>query len=821
MKGLQLQSKYSLTLLALVIGVVLSVSSVLLYQFDDAIGDYQEANASTLKRAQIKQLQHQGLTLTGILAQSLINPLYELDMEGIGQLLQTANSQPDVIRTLVFDEKGRIVHDGEETLPRFGQLMSEPLAFQALQSQAPLTHLEADRLSIAAPISLEKNQLLGGIYIDLSLSQMLKVVRDSKSRLELISRTHIDRNLNSIWMLLLLLGAASILAGLLIAYRLSRPIGRLEKLAQRIGSRDYSAVSHIDRNDEIGSLARTLEKMGQHLQSTTISKEYMDEILHSMRDLLLVTDLSGRITRINRAFSQLSGYTSQQAISQSIGQIIPYSLDKHSSWAEYLEEPHEVSAHECTLQASDGKQVPILLSASMLDPNTGHQGMVLVAQDLTEYRVAQQQIHHLAYYDLVTGLPNRALFIDRLRQAIRSARREQNRMALFFLDLDRFKNINDTLGHEIGDQMLEAVAARLQSHKREEDTIARFGGDEFTLIIPRIEQTDDLITQAERITSLFQQPFNIGGLELFSGTSIGISLYPDDASDAETLIRNADTAMYRSKERRSNGFEFYTDDMNTLATEFMNIEHGLRRALENQAFELRYQPQVNIKTGKLKSVEALLRWRRSEHEILKPDLFLHVLEETGLVIPVGEWVLRQACRQLKAWQQLGVRIERVAVNISPRQFVSPNLAETVSAILKEYQLPASSLELEITESGLMEDMEHTIELLGQLADMGVKLAIDDFGTGYSSLEHLRNFPVQTLKIDRSFIHGMETEQNRAAIVQAIISLANILDLKVVAEGVETKQQQALLEEFGCRIVQGYLYSLPLMAEEIPGVTQHD
>ncbi|MBA1333532.1 signal peptide protein, partial [Candidatus Endoriftia persephone str. Guaymas] len=214
MKGLQLQSKYSLTLLALVIGVVLSVSSVLLYQFDDAIGDYQEANASTLKRAQIKQLQHQGLTLTGILAQSLINPLYELDMEGIGQLLQTANSQPDVIRTLVFDEKGRIVHDGEETLPRFGQLMSEPLAFQALQSQAPLTHLEADRLSIAAPISLEKNQLLGGIYIDLSLSQMLKVVRDSKSRLELISRTHIDRNLNSIWMLLLLLGAASILAGL-------------------------------------------------------------------------------------------------------------------------------------------------------------------------------------------------------------------------------------------------------------------------------------------------------------------------------------------------------------------------------------------------------------------------------------------------------------------------------------------------------------------------------------------------------------------------------------------------------------------------------
>lgn len=428
--------------------------------------------------------------------------------------------------------------------------------------------------------------------------------------------------------------------------------------------------------------------------------------------------------------------------------------------------------------------------------------------------LAAVEIEHLAYHDALTGLPNRPLFMDRLIVALAQSNRAHQKLAVFFLDLDRFKDINDSLGHTMGDTLLKAVADRVRHCVREGDTVARFGGDEFTLLIPKIENVEDAAKIAQKISETLKIPFVVFDRELFVTTSIGVSIFPADGADPETLVRNADTAMYRAKEQGRDNYQLYAADMNARALERLGLENQLRKALTQEELVLHYQPQVHAQSGAIVGVEALVRWQHPERGLLSPAHFIQVAEMSGLIVPIGEWILRTACRQLKTWQRKIDDEFTVAVNLSARQFQSPDLVDTIRSAIHESGIAASSLEVEITESNAMQNAENTMYTLRELKGLGVRISMDDFGTGYSSLNYLKRFPIDTLKLDQSFVKDVATDESDAAIVSAVIQMAHSLKINVVAEGVETQQQLDFLRTQQCDMIQGYLFSRPLPAEQI-------
>jgi diguanylate cyclase (GGDEF)-like protein len=424
---------------------------------------------------------------------------------------------------------------------------------------------------------------------------------------------------------------------------------------------------------------------------------------------------------------------------------------------------------------------------------------------------AEEVIQHQAHFDLLTDLPNRMMFQDRLTLALAHANRHRKMLAVLFVDLDRFKTIVDTLGHAMGDRLLRAVAERLSSCLEEGDTLARLGGDEFVVLLPEISRADKAVKLAHKILEVLKPSFSFSGHELHITTSIGISLYPYDGEDADTLLKNADTALYRAKEQGRNNYQLYTPAMNARAFERLALENSLRKALERKEFMVHYQPQVDLRTRAIVGTEALLRWQHPDLGVVYPSEFIPIAEETGLIVPLGEWVLRTACAQAKAWQKAGLPPVSVAVNLSARQFQQHDLVDTVSRTLKETGLDPRWLEIEITESIAMQNADYTIVILRDLKDMGMQIAMDDFGTGYSSLSYLKKFPIDSLKIDQSFVRDIPTDANDAAIANAIIVLAHSLKLKVIAEGVETPEQEAFLREHQCDRFQGFLFSNPVNA----------
>jgi diguanylate cyclase (GGDEF)-like protein len=451
--------------------------------------------------------------------------------------------------------------------------------------------------------------------------------------------------------------------------------------------------------------------------------------------------------------------------------------------------------------------------------------VLAIIRDISDRKSAEKKVIQLAYYDNLTGLPNRVLLRDRLEQAQLRARRNNKQVAIMFLDLDRFKNINDTLGHNIGDLLLQSVAERLKKSLRKTDcitrekkghmktTVARIGGDEFTILLTDISNIHHVIMIANRLLNNMKRPFILGTHEVFITASIGIAIYPTDSEDADTLMKYADISMYHAKDLGRNNVQFYTESMNTAAIERFNMENQLRKALSNNEFILHYQPQVNVQKGIITGVEALIRWEHPKEGLLYPDAFITIAEETALIVPIGEWVLHAACSQMHAWIARGLPFERVGINISNIQFRQNNFLEMISHALEKTGLNPYNLELELTESCVMEHVEKNVSVLRELRDMGVCITIDDFGTGYSSLSYLKRLPINCLKIDRSFTKDIAHEPDSKSIVKAIIAMAHNLDLRVIAEGVETEQQCLLLQEYGCDRMQGYYFSKALPGEE--------
>jgi diguanylate cyclase (GGDEF)-like protein len=457
--------------------------------------------------------------------------------------------------------------------------------------------------------------------------------------------------------------------------------------------------------------------------------------------------------------------------------------------------------------------VPVEVSWKVQD-RSGVRTLIAVARDVSERLHAQQSLAHLENYDSLTGLPNRALFYQTLHEAIEGARGGQCGIVVLFIALDRFKFLNDSLGAALGDELLRQFSNRLVECARLRDTVGRLGGDQFALILTMTRGQQDAVDIANEVREALRAPFDLHGQQAALTASIGIAMYPDDAADPESLIRNAETAMGRAKQAGRDGCRFYTAGMNVQVLERLDLELALRRALDGDEFLLHFQPKMNVVTGAVSGLEALLRWQRPGHGLVQPGVFIPVMEETGMIVRVGAWVIDAACRQIAAWSAAGMADMRVAVNVSSRQFAEGDLEGEIRAALERHQVDARLLELELTESALMTNTEHTIAVLGRLKQLGIRIAIDDFGTGYSSLAYLKRFPIDKLKIDIAFVREVTTNPDDAAIALAIISMAHSMHMEVIAEGVESPEQLAYLGQHHCDEIQGFHFSRPLPADEV-------
>ena len=549
-------------------------------------------------------------------------------------------------------------------------------------------------------------------------------------------------------------------------------------------------------------------------------KERASVTLNSIGDAVISTDILGNVTYLNVVAEKMTGWTCQEALGKPLGEVF-HIIDGDTR--EPAQNPMEIAVQtdrpvaltaNCILIRHDGSESPIEDSAAPIHNRSGLvTGAVIVFHDVTVSRAMTQEISHLAQHDILTDLPNRLLLKDRINRAIVAARGNDTKIAVMYLDLDGFKDINDSLGHAVGDNVLQSVAKCLVSCVRSSDTVSRLGGDEFVVLLSGIKQPSDAGIAARKILAAVtaSHTFDLHDLQLVA--SIGLSTFPEDGQDAEILLKNADTAMYECKKRGPNNYQFFDKDMNARTIERQTIEADLRGALKRQEFVLHYQPKINLQTGRITGAEALIRWLHPDRGLVSPLQFIPAAEESGLILPIGQWVLRKACRQAQGWIDAGLRAIPIAVNVSSLEFRSEGFLEGLRAILKDTRLDPHYLELELTESVLMQHAESSVSVLRTLKSIGVRLAVDDFGTGYSSLSYLKRFPIDSLKIDQSFVHDITTDTNDAPIVSAVISMARSLRQCVIAEGVETEEQVTFLQARGCDEGQGYYFSKPVVAHQ--------
>jgi len=585
------------------------------------------------------------------------------------------------------------------------------------------------------------------------------------------------------------------------------------------GAQDYLLSNHLDSY----SLPRALRNAIERKKIETdlfIERDRAQVTLNSIGDAVLTTDIDGRITFLNIVAERLTGWGREEATGKPLAEVFEIvdgdtGKPAQDPMARAIKENRTVGLTEnCILIRRDGEQAAIEDSTAPIHDQSGQIiGAVIVFHDVSEARSISNQIEYRAQHDLLTDLPNRALLNDRIAQAVSLAQRENRSLAVMFIDLDQFKHINDSLGHAIGDQLLQSISKRLVSSVRASDTVSRYGGDEFVVLLAEVAHAEDAATSAEKLLQVLEAPHSVSAHNIHISASIGISVFPGDGESAEMLIRNADLAMYHAKEEGRNKFQFFRPEMNRKAVERLDIEIGLRNALKRNEFVLEYQPKVNLRTGLITGAEALIRWQHPLRGLIYPADFVPIAEESGLIVPIGHWVLAEACRQARIWRDEGMSGLTMAVNVSAVEFRDKEFISHLQAILAETGADPQYLELELTESVLMKDVAISLTILHKLKAMNLCLAVDDFGTGYSSLSYLRQFPISGLKIDQSFVREISDGAKERSIVNAIIAMGESLKCLVIAEGIETEEQRAYLRDRECPMGQGYLLGRPGSAEK--------
>jgi diguanylate cyclase (GGDEF)-like protein/PAS domain S-box-containing protein len=593
----------------------------------------------------------------------------------------------------------------------------------------------------------------------------------------------------------------------------------IAKLAVQHGAQDYLLKTKFDGDAFPKALASMVERAA-NAEALFEEKERAQVTLNSIGDGVMSIDIWAHVTYLNTVAETLTGWTRQEAAGRPLAEVF-HVIDSVSR--QPVQNPMLLAIRQnktvgltpnCVLVRRDGFEAAIEDSAAPIHDRRGHvTGAVMVFHDVSAARALSARMSYLAQHDSLTDLPNRILLKDRLTQSMSLAQRHRQKLAVLYLDVDRFKHINDSLGHAIGDRVLQSVAQRLLVSVRSSDTVSRHGGDEFVILLADAVHAEDAIVSVDKILLALAAPHLIEQHDLSITASIGIAIYPDDGTDAETLMKHADFAMLHAKDSGRNNYQFFKPEMNVRALERQSLETGLRQALEQQQFVLHYQPKINLETGAIVGAEALIRWRHPQRGLVAPGHFIRVAEECGFIVPISRWVLRESCRQARTWQDAGLPPVRIAVNASAGELRSKDFVAGVRAILAETHLDPRCLEVEFTEAFLMHDTKSSVAVLQGLKELGVQLVLDDFGTGYSSLSYLKRFPIDTLKIDQSFVRDLTTDADDASIVRAVIGMGESLRMLVVAEGVETREQLAFLREHACPEGQGFYFSHPVVAGE--------
>lgn len=781
--------KYLLTALILALGIICIVSLALYRNYTDL----SSALVAT------------GLGQSEAAIQARVLTDYSQDLADIERLID---------RPIANDESAlreKILSERLEKNTALQSLYFEPLVvdFDSGAIHPPTTPVWGkEKLTLRADV-IYAREYFGQLVAVFSLGDSLAEQGQLSSELAAIEQQYRARG--ALWVaattFVMLLGSA--LLAWLTASRLVRPISQLTEQARKVTDGDYGERLPETRGDEIGEMAAAFNSMRDQLRQTTISRDYIDSVLASMNDAVIVTGPDGAISRINAATEALLGFNERELLGLPVQHIV--AEDKLRNFLDTELGPQPT---ESTFVAKSGERIPVSWTGSVIESdNPLFAGTIYTAHNIRDRKRAEQRIRYLARIDALTKVPNRMQFQHLLQRGLARARREGHQIALLYLDIDQFKDINDTFGHLAGDAALETLTQRLGRELPEEAVIGRLAGDEFAVILDDIPVTDGaaaaVARQAKQVLNQIELPFEVQGHEVFMTASIGIAFYPEDAGNVIDLIRNADAALYSAKKGGGNRYDLYTPSMNEAAVERLMLKSKLRRSFERDELLLHYQPKYSLSDGKVIGAEALVRWELPERGLIMPAEFIPLAEETNLIVEIGEWVLDRVCADYREWQKTIPDPGRIAINLSLKQLKQRNFAKKMARTLKRHGISPTSLEFEITETTLMEDPVKTIKILDELYAMGLHLAIDDFGTGYSSLSALQQFPLNTLKIDRSFVRDAAIDTDDATIVETIIDMGRSLKMDVVAEGVETEEQLAFLQTLHCNYVQGLLFGEPM------------
>ena len=782
-----LKTKY--LLLALAVGAVLSLvlGGLAFYEHRVDAADVNQLTYATVAQKLEADLETRASSLSEITGTSLASALTTGNKTALASIAQRLLDERDIERVEVLDAHGAVLFvGGDPTLLQTGDWF----VFQST------IHSNL----VSAPV-----QRVGSLQIWMSRAEMQETLASIRKQLESQQGMQIKRMrglVAGITLPLLLLG---LLGAWFIARQLAGPISALVKSADRIGEGDYTRPLAVVRHDELGDLQFALERMRQKLNETTITKNYLNTVLNSLSDAVLVTTPDGVVKSCNEATQRLLGYQESELLDKP---LVSFIDDAHRSAFDLTNSAPE--ARETVLRTASGQTIPVSMASSAItteDPQ--FQGNIYVARNITERKRAERRIRYLARYDTLTKMPNRMQFQHLLQQSIARARRNQRSLALLYLDLDRFKEVNDTFGHAAGDRTLEILSERLTRSLSKDTVIGRLAGDEFAMFVddlpPDVDNRAAIGSLARTLLDEISRTFYVNQQEVYLTASVGVAICPYDAENVIDLIRNADAAMYHSKQNGGNTFAFYVPEMNAAAVERLMLKSKLRRALERDELVILYQSKVDLRDGRVVGAEALLRWRLPGHGDIPPSQFIPLAEETSLILDIGEWVLNRVCSDYREWQKTVPEPGRIAINLSLRQLKQASFISRCRGVFRKHEVSPTCFELEVTETTLMTDPKRTIGLLNELYAMGLNLAIDDFGTGYSSLSALQQFPIGTLKIDQSFVRDVAVDSNDAAIVRTIIDMGRSLDLEVIAEGVEASDQLEFLRGHGCYFAQGRLF----------------